>query len=129
MTVTLPVENPDEPPRVDVHYDWTQHALWVSGRHGIDSIAGHEIGLSPELVRDLAVWVDAADALFNADDPLSSQSPSGFLETGFALAERVRAELPAEWVVTATHPVTKADVELPRHASEAHADGHPESHL
>lgn len=41
--VTLPVENPDEPPRVDVHYEWTQHAVWVSGRYGIDSIAGHEI--------------------------------------------------------------------------------------
>jgi len=113
MTVTLPVENPDEPPRVDVHYEWTQHAVWVSGRYGIDSIAGHEIGLSPGLVRDLTAWVDAADSLFNANDPLSSQSPPGFLERGFALAERVRAELPAGWVVTTTHPVTKADVELP----------------
>lgn len=80
---------PDEPPRVDVHYEWTQHPLWLDGRYGIDSVDGHEIGLSPELVRDLRVWSDSADSQFNADDPASSSAPANFLEDGFELAKRV----------------------------------------
>lgn len=109
----LPVFEPDEPPRVDVHYEWTQHALWLSGRYDFDSIDGHEIGLSSELIHDLSAWCAAEDALFNGDDPPSSKSTDGYLEKGFALAKRVRAELPPEWVVTSIDPITLKRVVLP----------------
>ena len=110
--VPLPIENPTEPPCVDVHYEWMQYALWLSGRYGFHNLDGHEIGLSPDLVRDLSAWGDAEDAIFNGEDPPNSPSTDGYLEKGFALAQRVRAELPAEWVVTTTHPVSRTTVTL-----------------
>lgn len=111
---TLPIVEPDEPPRVDVHYEWTQYALWLSGRYGLGPIDGHEIGLSPELIHDLRAWTKSADDLFNADDPPSSIAPPNFLEDCFELAKRVRAELPPEWVVTTFDPDSETDVVLPR---------------
>lgn len=110
--ITLPVIEPDEPPRVDVHYEWTQYPIWLDGRYGIDSVDGHEIGLSPELVRDLLAWNDVADASFNPDDPASSTYPENHFEQGLALAKRVRAELPSEWIVTTTDPVTRKKIKL-----------------
>lgn len=110
--ITLPVIAPNERPHVDIHYEWTQFPLWLNGRYGIDSIAGHEIGLSSELVRDLLAWSDAADAQFEADDPANSAAPANFLEDGFELAKRVRAELSAEWIVTSYDPRAKRKVEL-----------------
>ncbi|MGH1525047.1 hypothetical protein ACRAWC_13805 [Leifsonia sp. L25] len=110
--IALPVIEPDEPPRVDVHYEWTQYPLWLDGKYGIDSVDGHEIGLSPELVRDLRAWSGSADAQFNADDPPSSTVPANFLEDGFELAKRVRAELPAEWIVTSYDPRARRKVTL-----------------
>lgn len=112
MPFLLSVVEPDEPPRVDVHYEWTQYALWISGRYGLDNIDGHEIGLSAELVRDLTAWGDAADALFDEDEPANSPAPAEHLEKGFALAKRVRADLPAEWIVTTSDPTTRMQVEL-----------------
>ena len=109
----IPLLESVEPPRVDVHYEWTQHALWLSGRCDYDSVDGHEIGLSPELVQDLRAWCAAEDALFDGDDPPNSGSTDGYLEKGFALAKRVRAELPPEWVVTADDPITLKNVVLP----------------
>ncbi|SEI17763.1 hypothetical protein SAMN04515692_1316 [Leifsonia sp. CL147] len=112
--ITLPVLEPDLPPCVDIHYEWTQFAVWLSGKYGVGNpVEGHEIGLSSELVHDLLVWTDAADALFNADDPPNGLLPANFYEDGFELAKRVRAELPAEWIVTAYHPVSRTRVVLP----------------
>lgn len=112
--ITLPIEEPNEPPRIDVHYESVlQYALWLSGRYGLDNVDGHEIGLSPELVRDLRAWTGAADALYNGDDPANSPLPPNHDEDGFELAKRVRAELPAEWIVTTFDPVSRTDVVLP----------------
>lgn len=111
--VALSVINPDEPPRVDVHDEWRQFALWLSGRYGLLNVDGHEIGLSPKLVNDLLAWGDAADALFDQDYPPDSLLPEGHYETGYELAKRVRAELPAEWIVTTNDPTTRAKVVLP----------------
>ena len=111
--ISLPILEPDEPPHVDVHYEWTAYALWLSGKYGFDNVDGHEIGLSPELVRDLSAWVDIGDAGFNAEYPPDSVDTPNFLEDCFALAKRVRAELPPEWIVTVTDPITRADVVLP----------------
>ena len=111
--VPLEVENPDEPPRVDMHYEAGQSALWLSGRYGYQVSDGSEIGLSPGLVADLKAWCDAEDALYNPNDPPSSGSTEGYLENGFELAKRVRAELPAEWVVTTRHPVDRKQMVLP----------------
>ncbi|WP_024820627.1 hypothetical protein [Arthrobacter sp. 31Y] len=60
----------------------------------------------PELVSD-------EDTIFDHDDRASSPPTHDFLEKGFALAERVHAELAAQWVVTTTDSVTRADVVLP----------------
>ena len=112
--VLFQVVNPDEPPCVDVHYEMVgQCALWLSGRYGYQVLDGHEIGLSPRLVRDLRAWCEAEDALYNPNDPPSSGSTEGFEEKGFALAKRVRAELPEEWVVTTWHPAENRQVVLP----------------
>lgn len=111
--VLLEIENPDEPPCVDVHYEAGQAALWLSGRYGYEVSDGHEIGLSPGLVDDLRTWCEAEDALFNQDDPLNSGSTEGFEEKGSALAKRVRAELSEEWVVTTWHPAENRQVVLP----------------
>jgi len=116
--VLFQVFNPDEPPCVDVHYEMVgQYALWLTGRYGDVVSDGHEIGLSADLIHDLDAWCEAKDALYNPNDPLSSGSPEGFLENGFELAKRVRAELPAEWVVTTWHPVENKQVVLPLHES------------
>lgn len=112
LHITLPVIESDEPPRVDVHDEWLQYPLWLSGRYGVDSIDGHEIGLSPELVHDLVAWSAAADALVDPQDPASSPLPANHYEEGYELAKRVRAELPADWIVTATDPATFKVVEL-----------------
>ncbi|SDJ03969.1 MULTISPECIES: hypothetical protein [unclassified Leifsonia] len=111
--ITLPILEPDEPPRVDVHYEWRQYALWLSGRYGLDNVDGHEIGLSPALVRDLLLWTDTEDALFNEDDPANSPSSPNFRANGFELAKRVRAELPSEWIVTTFDPDSRKRVVLP----------------
>ncbi|MGR4010492.1 hypothetical protein [Leucobacter sp. 1207-22] len=111
--VLLKVKHTNEPPVANVHYEWTQYALWVSGRYGFENLDGHEIGLSPELVHDLLEWGDNADAVFNADDPTNSIVPDNFFEDGLNLAKRVRAELPAEWVVTTDDPITRTEVVLP----------------
>ncbi|MBQ3357334.1 MAG: hypothetical protein IJG47_00370 [Microbacterium sp.] len=111
--VTLPAREPDEPPRARVFWDWQQHALWISGRYGMDYIEGHEIGLSPELVLDLAEWARVADAGFNEDYPPDSEVPPGWAAEGLALAQRVRAELPAEWIVTARDPTSGRQFVLP----------------
>lgn len=114
FNITLPVENPDEPPCVDVHYEALgQYALWLSGRYGYETLDGHEIGLSPDLVRDLCDWTEVEDALFNHDDPPNSGSTDGFAEKGFELARRVRSELPEEWVVTTRHPAKGGRIVLP----------------
>jgi len=113
IRISLPVLEPDEPPCVDVHYEWTQYALWLDGKYGLDNVDGHEIGLSPQLVRDLLAWTDAADALFNEDDPANSPLPPNFDVDGYELAKRVRAELPAEWIVTTYHPVSLTRVVVP----------------
>ena len=113
FAIALSVENPEEPPRVDVHYEWTQYALWLSGRYGYANIDGHEIGLSHDLVSDLLAWTEVGDADFDAEYPPDSRDTPNFLEDGFDLAKRVRAELPAEWIVTATDPVSRTDVVLP----------------
>lgn len=47
LKVNLPVVYPDEPPRVDMHYEWSQYALWLTGYYGFRNIDGHEIGLTP----------------------------------------------------------------------------------
>lgn len=104
LRITLEIENPNEPPAVDVHSEWAQFALWLSRKHGYGNLAGHEIGLSPELVRALCDWGDRADAVFPADDPASFELSDDFLQEGYELARRVRAELPAEWVLTALEP-------------------------
>ena len=41
--VPLEVENPDEPPRVDVHDEWRQFALWLSGRYGLLNVDWAEL--------------------------------------------------------------------------------------
>ncbi|MBK0422452.1 hypothetical protein JD292_10250 [Leucobacter sp. CSA2] len=112
LKIDLEVEDPNEPPAIDVHYEWTQFALWMSGKYGYGNLDGHEIGLSAELVQDLCEWGDRADAVFPADDPASFELSDGFLQEGYELAQRVRAELPAEWVVTAWNPVLGSNVEL-----------------
>jgi hypothetical protein len=119
--VTLPVREPDEPRRVRLLWDWQQHALLISGRYGMDYIEGREIGLSPELVFDLAEWAGVADAGVNEDYPPDSEQPPGWAEDGFALAKRVRAELPAEWIVTARDPTSGRQFVLPAPMSMADA--------
>ncbi|QIM16925.1 hypothetical protein G7067_11780 [Leucobacter insecticola] len=111
--IEFEVENPNEPPFVDVHHELQCYALWMSGKFGYDNVDGHEIGLSAELVQDLLAWVKNGDATFNHPDPLEVPYPDNFLEDGYELARRVRAELPAEWVVTTWSPALKADVVLP----------------
>jgi hypothetical protein len=112
LRIEFEVENPNEPPVVDVHYEWTQFALWMSGKYGHGNLAGHEIGLSPELVQALCDWGDRADAVFPADDPASFELSDDFLQEGYELARRVRAELPAEWVVTTWNPASRSTVEV-----------------
>lgn len=102
--IPFEVENPGEPPAVDVHYEWTQYALWMDGKYGFENLDGHQIGLSNGLVQDLTAWVNSADAIFPADDPANYEYPENFLEDGYELAWRVRAELPHEWIVTTWHP-------------------------
>ncbi|QIM16921.1 hypothetical protein G7067_11760 [Leucobacter insecticola] len=111
--IDFEVENPNEPPFVDVHRELQCYALWMSGKFGYDNVDGHEIGLSAELVRDLLTWVNSGDATFNHHDPANSPYPDNFLEDGYELARRVRAELPAEWVVTTHHPVRRVRVVVP----------------
>lgn len=125
--VTLPIRYPDEPPRARVHWDWQQHALWISGRYGMNYIEGHEIGLSPELVRDLAEWAGVADANFNEDYPPDTEVPAGWAAEGILLAKRVRAELPAEWIVTARDLISRRQFVLP--APSSAADGAPSTDL
>ncbi|MGH1551108.1 hypothetical protein ACRAWB_18800 [Leifsonia poae] len=98
---------------MDLHYEWEQYALWLSGRYGLENLDGHEIGLSPELVHDLLVWVEKGDADFDAEYPPDSPDTPNFLEDAFELAKRVRAELPPEWIVTTIDPVTRTDIVLP----------------
>lgn len=109
----FPVIHPDEPPCVDVHYEWGQDALWLSGRYGYHVLDGRKIGLSRSLVLDLIEWRDAADSLVDPNDYAGSPVPDNFDEDCFALAKRVRAELPEEWVVTAWHPIEGRTVVLP----------------
>lgn len=112
--VMLDVENPNEPPRVFVHYEmWDQEALWLSGKYGYLVLCGSEIGLPSTLVDDLRKWVAAADALADRDDPPNSRLPEGHFKEGLALAQRVRAELPADWIVTTIDPSTYSRIVLP----------------
>jgi hypothetical protein len=110
--IALSIVNQNEKPAIDVHYEWGQHALWLSGKYGFGNIDGHEIGLSSELVQDLIAWGDAADALFDQEDPANSELPENHYETGFDLAKRVRRELSQEWIVTTKDPVSYRRIEL-----------------
>lgn len=115
--IQFEVENYKAPPMVDVHYEaFGQYALWLSGKYGNCVSDGSELGLSPRLISDLNAWCEAEDALYDPNDPPNSGSTEGFREKGFALAKRVRAELPVEWVVTTWDPFLKTNVELPRHS-------------
>jgi hypothetical protein len=75
------------------------------------------------LGRDLLAWTEVGDAGFDAEYPPDSPDTPGFLEEGFELAKRVRAELPAEWIVTVTDPVTRKKVELVRQDSPTTCGG------
>lgn len=119
--VALPIIEPNEPPRVDVHDEWTQYPLWLSGKYGVDSIDGHQIGLSPALVRDLVAWGHAADVLVDPNDPGNSPLPPNHYEDGYELAKRVRAELSAEWIVTTTDPVTFKSIVVESDSGGRHA--------
>lgn len=111
--ISLPIVHADEQPRVDVHYEWTQYALWLSGRYGFGNIDGHEIGLSPQLVHDLLMWTDVGDANFDSAYPPDSPEIPTFDDDGLELAKRVRAELPDEWVVTTFDPISRTKIVVP----------------
>ncbi|WP_139230731.1 MULTISPECIES: hypothetical protein [unclassified Leifsonia] len=86
--------------------------MWLSGKYGYDNVDGHEIGLSPEVVRDLFDWTERGDADFNAEYPPDSVHTPNFLEDAVELAQRVRAELPPEWIVTVLDPISRTRVVL-----------------
>jgi hypothetical protein len=92
--------------------DWKSYALWLAGRVGTDNVDGRALGLSDGLVEDFDRWALDYDAGYIEDDPRRSTAPDGHLTRGYRLAERVRAELGPEWIVTAKSPDTKKEVRV-----------------
>jgi hypothetical protein len=98
---------------VRVLANWKSYALWLAGRVATDNVDGRALGLSEGLVEDLDSWALEYDSYFNEDDPGGDwELPNDYLERGYRLAERVRAELGEEWTVTARSPDTAKEVEV-----------------
>jgi hypothetical protein len=89
--------------------DWGIGPFWVSVDGGIfDPYDTEDIAdvaaLSRELLSDIAAWDDRFQATLNEGDPANSDFPTPqdeetFVADGRELAQRIRAELPAEIVV------------------------------
>ena len=90
--------DPSRSRRIKVMADYGAHPLWALDEGMYGDFAPEDIGLSPDLCRDLARWADEYTASLNADDPLDSRwSDEQFLaheSAGRGLAERVAREKP-----------------------------------
>lgn len=84
--------------RVKVMADYDCHPLWTldEGRYG--DFAPEELGLSPELTRDLDAWAEAYTASLNRDDPARSlwteEQHRAHEKDGRPLAVRLARERP-----------------------------------
>ncbi|MEU4674186.1 hypothetical protein AB0F91_41055 [Amycolatopsis sp. NPDC023774] len=95
--------------------------LWVYDPNlsGVDNVdpASPELGLTPDLARDLTAWQHDWDAIFDWDDPGSAAFPTNeaerlFYERGWELARRVRRELDENWDVTYSSGSPHGEVDI-----------------
>ncbi|WP_110517420.1 hypothetical protein [Herpetosiphon llansteffanensis] len=90
--------------------DYWCYPVWWNDGIQFGDIDPNELPLSPALIADLMAWSDAFDAIYVDDDPASSGFASRaaeqqFAEQGLALAQRLQAELGAEYQIEYTYRV------------------------
>jgi len=84
--------------------DYECHPLWHIGPDEVGDIDPATLPVSNELKADLAQWAEAYDQTLDRDDPPNSGFESEALEAEFIaqgrrLAERLREELGADFIV------------------------------
>lgn len=119
---SLPVERPEIQWRsLKIMAEWCAHPVWFFNPYTHDVTtavdpASPELGLSPELARDLSAWQDEWDATLDNADPVpafpSEEAGRRFDERGWELARRVRREVPADWDVSYLSHLTRREVFL-----------------
>lgn len=86
------------PKSVKVMADYDCHPLWLSHNGFESNVSAAELGLSPELTRDLNEWAQAFDSALNRDDPATSlwsdEEHGAHMRLGRPLAERLARERP-----------------------------------
>lgn len=102
-----------ESKRIKVMADYDAHPLWaLDGAYG--DFAPEDIGLSPELTRDLTQWADDFTGSLNRDDPASSHwSDAQFAAhegAGRKLAARLARERPDRTVFVHTRALGVVEV-------------------
>lgn len=89
-----------EPRRVKVMADYACHPLWSMDADYAGNIDPEVLGLSPDLVGDLAAWAEQFDDALDWDNPGAVRDDDGFLARheaeGRALAERLAGEFAAQ---------------------------------
>jgi hypothetical protein len=85
--------------------DYSCFPLWEAAADGPTNLDPENLPLSSALKRELDAWADAYDATLNMDDPAASkfESPADaerFRLRGLELADRLRAELGADFTIT-----------------------------
>ncbi|MBM7844978.1 hypothetical protein [Herpetosiphon giganteus] len=94
--------------------DYCCYPVWWNDGIQFGDIDPSELPLSPDLIADLMAWSDIFDAIYVDDDPVSSgfatrAAEQQFAEQGLALAQRLQAELGAEYQITYTYRVKGQD--------------------
>lgn len=83
---------------VKVMADYDCHPLWLADNGFARNVSASELGLSPELTRDLNAWAHAFDSALNRDDPSTSlwsdEEHGAHMRLGRPLAERLARERP-----------------------------------
>ncbi len=85
--------------------------LWWNDGIQFGDLDPNELPLSPALVAELMQWSDTFDAIYNQDDFARSgfatlAEEQQFAEQGLILAQRLQAELGAEYQIEYTYRVT-----------------------
>lgn len=92
----LPEAGPTTQYQVMADYDC--NPLWALDGGGAYNTAPEDLGLSDDLVRDLAAWTEAYSASFDRDDPVhslwSAEQQLAHVEEGKQLARRLAQERP-----------------------------------
>lgn len=84
--------------RIKVMADYSTYPLWAMDDGLIGDFAPQDLGVSDELSADLWTWANDFDSSLNHDDPANSrwsdERHRQHVETGVALARRIKRELP-----------------------------------